>query len=124
MKPFSKCLIPKCNQSYHILLQFGDYKGLKILREKNHLMARKRFLGVHQVKWFYVDLGRFPLYIISYLRLLEMETDRLPKKAYEMQLCLDENGRDCWASRMREILCETDFSFEWPQQGVGDVIFF
>ena len=46
-------------------------------------MARKRFLGVHHVKWFYVDLGRFPLYIISYLRLLEMETDRLPKKAYE-----------------------------------------
>ena len=46
------------------------------------------------------------------------------RKLMKTQLCLDKNGRDCWASRMREILCETDFSFEWPQQGVGDVIFF
>ena len=56
-------------------------------------MAGKKFLGVPvrtPSKMVYSDLGRFALYIHSYVssasywfRLLEMETDRLPKKAYE-----------------------------------------
>ena len=75
----------------------------------------------------YGDLRRFRLFMNSYLssikyrfRLLEMVGDRLPKTAYEMLLCLDRNGKDCRASRIREILCETGFSFVWLQQGVGD----
>ena len=75
----------------------------------------------------YGDLGRFPLFINSYIscikycfRLLEMGNDRLPKTAYEMLLCLDRNGKDCWVSRIREILYETGFNFVWLQQGVGD----
>ena len=68
-------------------------------------MACERSLGVPvrtPSKMVSGDLGRFPHYINSYVssvrywfRLLEMETDRLPKKAYEMQLCLNENGKDC-----------------------------
>ena len=75
----------------------------------------------------YGDLGRFPLFINSYIscikywfRLLEMGNDRLPKTAYEMLRCLDRNGKDCWVSRIREILCETGFNFVWLRQGVGD----
>ena len=44
-----------------------------------------------------------------------MGNDRLPKTAYEMLLCLDRNGKDCWVSRIREILCETGFNFIWLQ---------
>ena len=73
----------------------------------------------------YGDLGRFHLFINSYtssmkywIRLLEMGNNRLPKTAYEMLLCLDRNGKDCWVSRIREILCETGFNFVWLQ-GVG-----
>ena len=120
-------MIPKCNQFYYIHLKFGDYKDWRILK-KNHLMACKRFLGV-QVrtpnKMVYGDLGRVPLFINSYtscikywFRLLEMGNDRLPKTAYEMLLCLDRNGKDCWVSRIREILCETGFNFVWLQQGL------
>ena len=93
-------------------------------------MACKRFLGVPvrtPNKMVYGDLGRFPLFINSYIscikywfRLLEMGNDRLPKTAYEMLLCLDRNGKDCWVSKIREILCETGFNFVWLQQGVGD----
>ena len=91
-------------------------------------MASKRFLGVPvrtPNKMVYGDLGRFPLFINSYIscfkywfRLLEMGNDRLPKTAYEMLLCLDRNEKDCWVSRIREILCETGFNFVWLQQGL------
>ena len=97
-------------------------------------MACKRFLGVPVRTpsiMVYGDLGRFPLYINGYVssvrywfRLLELETDRLPKKAYEMQLCSDKNGRDCWASSMRGILCENGFNFVGLQQGIGNIKFF
>ena len=93
-------------------------------------MACKRFLGVPvrtPNKIAYGDLGRFPLFIISYLssikysfRLLEMVVDGLPKTAYEMLLCLDRNGKDCRPSRIREILYDSGFSIVWLQQGVGD----
>ena len=49
-----------------------------------------------------------------------MGNDRLPKTGYEMLLCLDRNGKDCWVSKIREILYETGFNFVWLQQGVGD----
>ena len=115
-----------------ILLYSSEIWGLQRLEniEKIHLMACKRFLGVPvrtPNKMVYGDLGRFPLFINSYIscikywfRLLEMGNDRLPKTAYEMLLRLDRNGKDCWVSKIREILCETGFNFVWLQQGVGD----
>ena len=78
-----------------ILLYSSEIWGLERLEniEKIHLMACKIFLGVPvrtPSKMVHGDLGRSPLYINSYVssvkywfRLLEMETDRLPKKAYE-----------------------------------------
>jgi hypothetical protein len=119
-----------------ILLYSSEIWGLERLEniENIHLMACKRFLGVPvrtPNKMVYGDLGRFPLFINSnissmryWFRLLQMENDRLPKKAYEMLVGLDRNGKDCWASRLRELLCKTGFSFVWLQQGVGDVMQF
>ena len=110
-----------------VLLYSSEIWGLQRLEnieEKkrfflSHLMAYKRFLGVPvrtPNKMVYGDLGRFPLFINRYIscikywfRLLEMGNDRLQKTAYEMLLCLDRNGKDCWVSRIREILCETGF---------------
>ena len=63
---------------------------LENIEKNNHLMACKRFLGVpvRTPNGAYGDLGRFPLFIISYLssikysfRLLEMVVDGLPKTA-------------------------------------------
>ena len=116
-----------------ILLYSSEVWGLRRLEniEKVHLGACKRFLGVPirtPNKMIYSELCRFPLYVNSYtnclrywFKLLEMEINRLPKKAYQMLLNLDRDGKCCWASSVREILCETGFSFVWLQQGVGDV---
>ena len=93
-------------------------------------MASKGFIGAPirtPNKMVYGDLGIFPLFISNYLssikysfRLLEMENDGLQKTAYEILLCLDRNGKDCWASRITEILWEPGFNFVWLQQGVSD----
>mgnify|MGYP006276537769 CR=1 FL=1 len=91
----------------------------------------QRFSGVPvrtPNKMVYGDLGRYPLYINSYtnsirywLKLLQMDHNRLPFKAYQMLLELDRNGKECWVSKIRNILCETGFNIVWLQQGVGDV---
>ena len=112
--PFFKILDSKVQP---ILLYSSEIWVLQRLEniEKNHLMACKRFLGVPvrtPNKMVYGDFGRF--FINSYIscikywfRLLKMGTDRLAKTAYEMLLCLDRNEKDCWVSKIREILCET-----------------
>ena len=94
-------------------------------------MACKRFLGVPARtpnKMVYGELGRFPLFIITYVRcikywfrLLQMEQNRLPNQAYKMLVILDENGKKCWTTGVREILSKTGFYFVWLHQGVGDV---
>ena len=38
-----------------------------------------------------------------------------------MLISLDENGKNCWVTGIRENLCKTGFYFVWLQQGVGDV---
>ena len=50
-----------------------------------------------------------------------MEQSRLPNQAYRMLVTLDENGKQFWATEVRELLCKTGFYFVWLQQGVGDV---
>ena len=97
-------------------------------------MACKRYLGVPSRtpnKMVYRELGRYPLFIASYVRcinywfhLLYMERSRLPNQAYRMLVNLDENGKQCWATEVRELLCKTGFYFVWLQQGIGDVISF
>ena len=116
-----------------ILLYSSEIWGLNRLNhiEKVHMMACKRFLGVPvrtPNKMIYGDLGRYPLYINSsintlryWFKLLTMDSNRLPYNAYQMLLELDRNGKECWVSKIRVILCETGFNIVWLQQTVGDV---
>ena len=50
-----------------------------------------------------------------------MEQSRSPNQAYRMLVNLDENGKQCWATETRELVCKTGFYFVWLQQGVGGV---
>ena len=107
--------------------------GIHILDsiERVHLISCKRYLGVPirtPNKMVYGELGTYPLFIASYVRcikycfrLLCMEQSRLPNQAYRMPVNFDENGKQCWATAVRELLCKTGFYFVWLQQGVGDV---
>jgi len=116
-----------------ILLYAAEVWGINQLEhiEKVHMMACKRFLGVPTKtpnKMIYGDLYRYPLYVNSYtacirywFKLLQMNNERLPYKAYQMLLQLDNSGKQCWVSKIREILCLTGFNIVWLQQGVGDV---
>ena len=116
-----------------VLLYSSEIWGLHILDsiERVHLMACKRYLGMPSRtpnKMVYGELGRYPLFIAPHVRcikywfrLLYMEQSRLPNQAYRMLVNLDENGKQCWATEVRELLCKTGFYFVWLQQGVGDV---
>jgi hypothetical protein len=104
--------------------------------EKVHTMACKRFLNVSLQtpnKMVYGELGRYPLYINScvrcvkyWLKIVSMSDDRLPKQAYKMLLRVDENDKECWATRIRRILCNLGFTEIWNQQGTdqADVFLF
>jgi len=116
-----------------ILLYSCEIWGLQKLDsiERVHLLACKRFLNVPLKtpnKLIYGELGRYPLYINTFVRcvkfwfrLLLLEHDRLPWQAYQMLLLMDTNGKRCWATCIREILSSTGFYFVWLNQGVGDI---
>ena len=119
-----------------ILLYASEIWGFNKLDsvERVHLKACKRYLGVPIItpnKMVYGDLKRFPLYINAYVRsirywfrLLQMDPHRIPQNAYRMLLSLDENGKECWVSQLRQVLCESGFNVVWLHQGVGDVRMF
>ena len=96
--------------------------------EKVHTFACKRFLNVPLKtpdKMVYGDLERYPLFVNSCIRavkhwfkLLQMKENRLPKKAYHMQINMETNGKCCWASRLRDLLCKFGFGFVWLQKSV------
>ena len=116
-----------------VLLYSAEIWGLSRLDsiERIHLMVCKRFLGVPLKalnNMIYGELGRYPLFVNSsvrclqyWFRLLEMDQNRLPKQAYKMLVNMDENGKRCWATEIREILSKCGFYFVWLQQGVGNV---
>ena len=95
------------------------------------MLACKRFLGVPLKtpnKMVYGELGRYPLFINSsvrwlkyWFRLLEMDHQRLPKQAYMMLVLLDQNGKTCWATEVRELLFRTGFGYVWLNQGVHNI---
>ena len=115
-----------------ILLYSSEIWGHQILDtiERVHMLACKRFLGVPICtpnKLIYGELGRYPLFINSYVRclkywfrLLHLNENRLPNQAYRMLLNMDENGKDCLATRIRYILSSTGFYYVWLFQGVGN----
>lgn len=98
--------------------------------EKVHLYALKKFLGLDPRTpndFVYGELNRYPLIINSavnsiryWLRLLCMDSQRIPKKAYLMLYNLDVRGKSTWVSKVRICLCENGFGFAWYNQGVGD----
>ena len=114
-----------------IVLYGAEIWGLQCLEnvEKVHTLACKRFLNVPSRtpnKAVYGELGRYPLYINScmrsikyWLKIQSMNSDRLPKQAYEMLLKLDGNMKPCWVTRIKTFLCNLGFTDVWHQQGVG-----
>ena len=116
-----------------ILLYSSEIWGLERLEciEKVHLLACKRFLGVPTKtpnKMVYSELTRYPIFVNSYLRvikywirLLQMDENRLPKQVYRMLLQLDNNGKKNWVTQVREILSTTGFYFVWHNQRIQHV---
>ena len=115
-----------------MLLYASEVWGLNRLSniESVHLFACKRFLNVQLKtpnKFIYGETGRYPLFVISYVRcirywlkVLKMDTVMLPKQAYNMLLIMEQNGKQCWASQVKKTLFELGFGFVWDQQGVGN----
>ena len=79
----------------------------------------------------YGELGRYPIYINSkvrciryWLKLLQMNENRLPFRAYKMLYDLDQRGKSNWVSKVREFLCSNGFMYVWESQGVGCTLSF
>ena len=97
--------------------------------KKAHMFACKRFLNVSVQtpnKMIYGDLGRYPIFITSavrcvkyWLRITNLPDERLPKKAYNMLLYLQDLGKKTWAYHVKELLCRNSFGDVWLQQNVG-----
>ena len=115
-----------------ILMYASEVWGIQNIEsiEKVHLMACKHFLGVPistPNKIVYGELGRYPLFITTYirsikfwLRLLKLGHRRITKHAYQSLYQMDLNGKKCWASDVKKILSETGFYYTWLYQEVGD----
>ena len=96
--------------------------------EKVHLFALKKFLFVKLTtpnNLVYKELNRYPIVInsiircISYwLKLMNMDDNRIPKKAYLMLHRLDVLGKRNWVTNIREFLLSNGFGDVWMNQGV------
>eukprot|EP00745_Piridium_sociabile_P006919 TRINITY_DN14433_c0_g1_i2.p1 TRINITY_DN14433_c0_g1~~TRINITY_DN14433_c0_g1_i2.p1 ORF type:complete len:494 (+),score=25.16 TRINITY_DN14433_c0_g1_i2:66-1484(+) len=102
--------------------------------ESVHLFALKKYLGVDRRTpndLVYGETNRYPTYMIStvnciryWLRLLQMDHNRLPRRAYNMLHDLDSRGKENWATKIRLCLFEYGFGFVWLNQGVGSDVNF
>ena len=134
------------NSSVHVFLKIFDAQIQPIIQygseiwgldkaanecEKLHLYALKKFLNVDMKtpnSLVYTEMCRYPLTINSiinciryWLKLLEMDDSRLPKKAYNKLYNLDRNGKQTWATNIRLCLTRNGFGYAWLNQGVGNV---
>ena len=99
--------------------------------ERVHLAAMKRFLGVNQRAprhLIYGELGRYPLSVTTnvkcikfWLRVVNMDNVRYPKKAYKMLMELQRQNYTTWACAVRNTLYKFGFGIVWETQGVGNV---
>ena len=133
------------NSSVHVFLKIFDAQIQPIMQygseiwglekaanecEKLHLYALKKFLNVDMKTpndLVYTEMCRYPITINSivnciryWLKLLEMDNHRLPKKAYNKLYDLDRNGKQTWATNIRICLTNNGFGFAWLNQGVGN----
>ena len=79
--------------------------------ESVHTFALKKYLGVNRRTpndLVYGETNRYPIYIVSavnsiryWFRLLQMDENRIPWKAYSMLYELDARGKQNWVSRVR-----------------------
>ena len=73
------------------------------------------------------DLARFPIFMLTalrcikfWLRILRLPEERLTKKAYNMLIHLQENGKKTWTFHVMQLIFTNGFGEVWFQQGVGD----
>ena len=90
---------------------------------KAHLFALKRLLKVSPKTpndMVYGETGRTPLHLDAkvssvcfWLRLMRMEAERLPGKAYNMLANVHNNGRQCWVSAVQRNLIMGGSGYVW-----------
>ena len=98
--------------------------------EKVHLSAMKRFMCLSQrtpKHLVYGELGRYPLHVNTYvkcikfwLRIVFMDEQRYPKKAYNMLMSLQRQNYTTWACQIRNMLYYYGFGVVWEAQSVGN----
>ena len=134
------------NSSVHVFMKIFDAQIQPIMQygseiwglykasaecEKVHLYALKKFLNVDMKTpndLVYTELRRYPIVINSsinairyWLRVLQMESKRIPRKAYNILCKLDRNGKETWVTKVRILLIQNGFGYAWECQGVGHV---
>ena len=114
-----------------VLLYAAEMWGMHRLDnvERVHTLACKRYLNISlrvPNKFVYGETGRYPLYINSavrciryWLKLQTLDMSRLPRQAYVMLRNLDEKGKACWATHIKNSLFCLGFGYVWLQQSVG-----
>jgi hypothetical protein len=102
--------------------------------ESVHVFALKNFLAVDRRTpndLVYGETGRFPIYVVSavnciryWLKLLQMNSNRLPRKAYNMLYDLDAKGKNNWVTQVRLCLFQYGFGYVWLSQNIGNIKMF
>ena len=112
-----------------VLLYASELWGLNDCHvvESVHLQALKRFLHVPLQTpniIAYGETGRYPISITAklrsikyWLRILEMDPSRYPRKVYNMML---QSGNTNWATDIEIVLCRYGFEQVWKEQSVGN----
>ncbi|XP_071119476.1 uncharacterized protein [Haliotis cracherodii] len=98
--------------------------------EQVHMMACKKFLNVGLQTpnaIVYGECGRYPLHVNAmcrsvkyWLKLIEIDEERIPRKSYNMLVYNVKCGRHNYASSIRSILFSHGFGVVWLRQAVGD----
>ena len=80
---------------------------------------------------FWGELGRTNLITLRYtniirywLKLVQMNSIRIAKNAYELQYKWAEKNEMCWALQVKQLLLSYGFGHVWFAQGVGNIDMF
>ena len=98
--------------------------------EKVYLYALKKYLNVDLKTpndFVYKEMNRYPITINStincihyWLKLIQMDNFRLPRKAYDSIYSLDSMGKETWVTYIKLCLTQNGFGYAWINQGVGN----
>ena len=96
--------------------QLWGLDAAAIYCESVHTYALKRFLGVDRRTpndLIYGETNHYPIHIIAavqciryWIKLLQMDNVRIPRKAYNMLFSLDARSKENWVSKFRKFLFE------------------